>query len=311
MRNQEDLLALAGRYATDRHAPLAVITKEILHYEILHALQASGALHHVTFQGGTSLRLCYQGNRYSEDLDFAGGRDFDPAVMAPFCDMLKREIAGAYGLSVSINDPKPGKLDDQSEVKVSRWNATIAIPNVNSSLPQTALIRIEVADVPAYDADLAPVSINYPHLPAPFSQMLIPVESQAEILGDKIVALGARSYFKARDVWDIKFLLGKGIAEADGLAFVGRKLVDYGLSEGTFKDHLAKRIEQLREPETVALFRKEMSRFVDVTIARYLERPEFVNKFIECSIGLGQYVLAADLESPHRPAGSTVKPPRG
>lgn len=308
MRNQEDLQALASRYATDQRAPLAVVTKEILHYEILHALQTSGALYHLTFQGGTSLRLCYQGNRYSEDLDFAGGRDFDPAVMAPFCDMLKREIADAYGLSVTINDPKPGKLDDRSEVQVSRWNATIAIPKANRSLSQTELIRIEVANVPAYDVDLAPVSINYSHLPAPFSQMLIPVESQAEILGDKIVALGARSYFKARDVWDIKFLLGKGITEAGGLAFVSRKLADYGLPEDKFKERLAKRVAQLGEPETADLFRKEMSRFVDVTIARYLERPEFVGKFIECSVALGQRVLAENFQPPSQ---QSAKRPRG
>ncbi|CDG92427.1 hypothetical protein XBP1_330002 [Xenorhabdus bovienii str. puntauvense] len=31
------------------------------------------------FQGGTSLSLCYGGNRFSEDLDFAGGKDFRPA----------------------------------------------------------------------------------------------------------------------------------------------------------------------------------------------------------------------------------------
>lgn len=300
MRNQEDLLALAGRYATDQRAPAATITKEILHYEILHALQDSGALGHLTFQGGTSLRLCYQGNRYSEDLAFAGGRDFDPKIMAPFCDLLKREIAAAYGLVVTINEPESAKHDPESTVTVSRWSARIEIPNVNRSLPQKELIKVEVADVPAYDVDLMPVSVNYPHLPAPFAQMLIPVESRAEILGDKIVALGARPYFKARDVWDIKFLLNKGIAETSGLAFVARKLVDYGLAEDDFKMRLDARIAQLQQPETAALFRKEMTRFVDTTVATYLERNDFVSKIMEASIALGRRVLEADLNHGRR-----------
>ncbi len=41
--------------------------------------------------------------------------------------------------------------------------------------------------------------------------MLIAVEKESEILADKIVALGAREYLKARDVWDIKFLRDKGV----------------------------------------------------------------------------------------------------
>jgi predicted nucleotidyltransferase component of viral defense system len=310
MRNQEDLLALAGRYATDQRAPVATITKEILHYEILHALQDSGALEHLTFQGGTSLRLCYQGNRYSEDLDFAGGRDFDPRVMDPFCELLKREIADAYGLAVAISEPESGKLDEQSTVTVARWNARIAIPNASRSLPQRELIKIEVANVPAYDADLVPVAINYPHLPAPFSQMLIPVESRAEILADKIVALSARPYFKARDIWDIKFLLNKGIPQAEGLKFVGRKLLDYGLPVDTFRAGLTARIEQLRTPETAESFRKEMIRFVDQTVARYLERTEFIDKIMESSIDLGQYVLNANLEQPAQNVEAKKAAPR-
>ena len=50
-----------------------VIQKELLHYDILFCLKQSGLLDGLVFQGGTSLRLCYGSNRYSEDLDFVGG----------------------------------------------------------------------------------------------------------------------------------------------------------------------------------------------------------------------------------------------
>jgi predicted nucleotidyltransferase component of viral defense system len=52
-----------------------VIEKELLHYDILFSLDKEGLLDILTFQGGTSLRLCYGAPRFSEDLDFAGGRD--------------------------------------------------------------------------------------------------------------------------------------------------------------------------------------------------------------------------------------------
>ena len=53
-----------------------VIEKELLHYDILFALDNADLLDKLTFQGGTSLRLCYGAPRFSEDLDFAGGINF-------------------------------------------------------------------------------------------------------------------------------------------------------------------------------------------------------------------------------------------
>lgn len=53
-----------------------VIAKELLHYDILFSLDTHGLLDQLTFQGGTSLRLCYGADRFSEDLDFVGGYDF-------------------------------------------------------------------------------------------------------------------------------------------------------------------------------------------------------------------------------------------
>ena len=64
-----------GAGTLDRMRP--VIAKELLHYDILFALESENFLDSITFQGGTSLRLCYASPRYSEDLDFAGGWNFN------------------------------------------------------------------------------------------------------------------------------------------------------------------------------------------------------------------------------------------
>src|SRR5258707_8854845 len=50
------------------------LMKEAIHLHLLSALSEAGVLQHVIFQGGTALRLCYGGERYSEDLDFVCGR---------------------------------------------------------------------------------------------------------------------------------------------------------------------------------------------------------------------------------------------
>src|SRR5260370_6866991 len=46
------------------------LVKEAIHLHLLSALSDVGVLGHVVFQGGTALRLCYGGERYSRDLDF-------------------------------------------------------------------------------------------------------------------------------------------------------------------------------------------------------------------------------------------------
>jgi predicted nucleotidyltransferase component of viral defense system len=57
---------------------IPVIEKEILHHDIMHVLVEQGVLQQLTFIGGTSLRLCYNSSRLSEDLDFNGGHSFKP-----------------------------------------------------------------------------------------------------------------------------------------------------------------------------------------------------------------------------------------
>ena len=70
-----DLEELAGEIASkvDGAGITPVIEKEIVHYEIIRSLGRNGLLQDITFQGGTSLRLCYGSQRYSEDLDFVAG----------------------------------------------------------------------------------------------------------------------------------------------------------------------------------------------------------------------------------------------
>jgi Nucleotidyl transferase AbiEii toxin, Type IV TA system len=50
------------------------LLKEAIHLHLLSALSDAGILRYAVFQGGTALRLCYGGERYSEDLDFVCGK---------------------------------------------------------------------------------------------------------------------------------------------------------------------------------------------------------------------------------------------
>lgn len=72
-----------------------VVEKELLHYEIFQALDAEGLLKGLVFQGGTSLRLCRGSDRFSEDLDFAGGKDFSADSMQKIKECVEKRIASA------------------------------------------------------------------------------------------------------------------------------------------------------------------------------------------------------------------------
>lgn len=74
-----------------------VIEKELLHYDILFVLEQAGLLDHLTFQGGTSLRLCHGAPRFSEDLDFVGGRDFASSDMAAIKTCIEAYLGARYG----------------------------------------------------------------------------------------------------------------------------------------------------------------------------------------------------------------------
>lgn len=291
LRTKADLLSLAGQYANERKAPASTIIKEILHYEILFALVQSGAASQLTFRGGTALRLCYQGTRYSEYLDFASGDGFNPEAMSPFADLLQMEIGEAYGLSVEIKAPKDREASDG--VNIARWSAKVHVPQVDPSLPQNQIINIEVASVPAHEADLVAVAANYPHLPTPHRQMIIAAETQNEILADKLVALGARPFIKARDIWDIKFLTDRQIVP--DMALIARKLRDYGWTQGDFKQKLEEKLATLDDPATSKAFHREMSRFVDAGVTSQLENQALVGMFLKRSRELGLRVLNADL----------------
>src|SRR6202008_4007268 len=46
------------------------LVKEAIHLHLLSALSDAGILRHAVFQGETTFRLCYGGDRGSEDVDF-------------------------------------------------------------------------------------------------------------------------------------------------------------------------------------------------------------------------------------------------
>ena len=241
----------------------SVIEKELLHYDILFALEKGGLLDKLTFQGGTSLRLCYGGNRFSEDLDFAGGKDFSSAMLADMKHCIEKYIGERYGLEVTVKEPKDLKQDPKySELSIDKWQIAVVTSPERKDLPKQK-IKVEVANIPAYTREPQPLQINYDFLPDGYSDTLILTESLDEVMADKIISLPATTrYVRHRDIWDLAWLQQQGATL--NMDLVKNKVSDYKLEH--FNKMLDNFLDRLPDIVSSEAFIAEMKRFLPTDV---------------------------------------------
>lgn len=250
-----------------------VIEKEILHYDIMFALDKSGLLGDLVFQGGTCLRLCYGSHRFSEDLDFVGGVSFANAQLQQIRECVMDHIGSRYGLEVYVKNPKEMREEPTYQgLEIDRWQVAVVTNSGRSDLP-TQKIKLEVANVPAHTRVLTNLDRNYNFLPDSYQDLLLPVETMNEILADKIVSLSAcQSYIRYRDIWDIRWLSQEGAKVDEKL--VEKKIHDY--RSPNFLDALRTMKDDVKIISGSATFKDEMSRFIDAKIrSSTIDRPGF------------------------------------
>lgn len=202
--NEETPEKLAAIIAEEDATPdmVPVITKEIYHYYILSAMRENGFLERLTFQGGTSLRLCQASPRYSEDLDFAGGFDFsldDFTTLGTIIENRLKEISP--GSHVTVRPPT-------RERKVNKWSIQIRTALLAKDMPSQR-IKLEIATIPSHDPRMALARVNYAHLEGMFFPIPISAESREEILADKMLSYVASGHIRYRDLWDMGWISGQ------------------------------------------------------------------------------------------------------
>ena len=241
------------------------LMKEAIHLHLLSALSEAGVLRHVVFQGGTALRLCYGGERYSEDLDFVCGKagaylkdvEFN-ALVDRALETTKRTLQRDFDIDatqIALKRPAQPELVKGSDVNVATWQIVVPV-NPTPKTPKSR-IKIEFANVPSYDAKPLTVSVT-PGL-VQIQDVILNAETPNEILADKAVALTAREALKFRDVWDVWFLVNKLGATPDR-EMVLKKFADYGTLDIAAKANA--RLDELAKDATATAFYAEMRRFL-------------------------------------------------
>jgi len=232
---------------------LNLIFKEYLHSVILDYFFRKGLFDTLVFQGGTAIRFFYQGVRYSEGLDFVikgeKKKSFSP-------DNIRRKlesISSYIEKTIPIVKNSNFKIQKEEEL-IGRYvlSSEIELLNINDRT------TIEIGFVPSYTDKTCFLYSEY--LPIPPA---VVVESQEEILSDKIVAFGGRNYLKGRDIWDIYFLsytmdlkIDENIKE-----LVEKKISDYRLGKSRFSKKFKENLDVLEE-RGEEILNIEMRRFL-------------------------------------------------
>ena len=281
MSNPIDFKSLAQKIAQEKdYAPLLpVLEKELLHYEILAALDEARLLDNLVFQGGTSLRLCYGSERFSEDLDFAGGTNFNSANMSSIKEVLEAAITNRYDVEVHVREPGKRVIEQisttESTVLVDCWQIQVITSIRRPDIPQQR-IKLEVAAVPAHTKSIRTLLVNYAELPFGYSNILIPVEEPEEIAADKLLALAMSTYTRYRDIWDLRWLTTRPRFDKILVKeLLEKKTFDYHVDHH-FHNTASDLVTRLPELVTGDAFIELMRRFLPIkTLEQTLEREQF------------------------------------
>ena len=260
----DQIIALAEREAGGNSRLYNTVVKEGLHRDILTCMAKSGLSREVVFQGGTALRLCYENNRYSEDLDFVTATQVSETAIEKFKTLLVEVIGNDYGAQVDFKDPRePQGPANATGIEVRRWSVRIGLDNLPGSTKTKQLIHVEVAEgIPALDAKPRAIKQFTAQPLQPAAPVILQVSSKEEILADKLVALIGREYLKARDIWDIKFLMDGNTPTNE--EWVIQKCRHYGIADTPelISEKLNEKASELASEQAVTGFKNEMSRFL-------------------------------------------------
>ena len=189
--------------------------KEIIQEIILAGLSRGGFFNEAAFFGGTALRIFYNLDRFSENLDFAlivPNKNFD---LNKYFNYIERELK-AYGLNLEINY-KEKKIDSNITSAFVKGDTLELIlkffPNEENHVYNHILKNIKIK----FNVDINPPSgasyeDKYKLLPSPHQVKLYDKES---LFAGKIHAILCRNWSKrtkGRDLYDYVFFIANNIS---------------------------------------------------------------------------------------------------
>jgi predicted nucleotidyltransferase component of viral defense system len=181
---------------------LREITQEI----VLAALGRTDFFQKAGFQGGTCLRIFHSLNRFSEDLDFALQIPDASFGLAPYLDVLRRELT-AYGYELEMEDRS--KADQSVRMAFLKDDSLGNLLRLNykpSAGPSRKLrVKLEVDVNPPSGATFEAKYLDFPFPSA------VCVFDLPSLFAGKLHAVLCRKYLKGRDWYDFIWYTARNI----------------------------------------------------------------------------------------------------
>jgi len=238
---------------------------EIAQLILLHQLYSLSGSREFIFQGGTALRWCYGGSRFSEDLDFVTPLGVDAvraklerALKAAERAMLPHFGPGALTLSDKSTRADTLKLlaDYRPDASREKISVKLEFEGIRKGcLPETK--NHILAALPAVSYLIASGEFRVPRPNA-----VLVAETLPEILSDKIRALLERRYLKGRDIFDLWYLRAVLNAAADK-GTIERKFRMYA-----WPFHAARDLDFFAAPSSAV--REELKKALREDLSRFL-----------------------------------------
>jgi len=214
---------------------------------VLTYLSKENTFQQLVLQGGTALRLFYHNPRFSEDLDFVTVENKNTFNVSPVLHNSISFLLSQFPFLQEVTCKK-----QKEDELLQRYILT-----THSSNPdQHIRLHIEYVHVPSHENE--PRILSFPPL-----QPVVRVETQQEILTDKVLALCYRPYLKGRDLWDIYYLTKEQQIPIQW-DLLWKKTKDYHCSIQETQKAL-QQIPTLLQDQGKQALEKEMQRFLPPT----------------------------------------------
>jgi predicted nucleotidyltransferase component of viral defense system len=238
---------------------------EIAQLILLHQLYSLSGSRDLIFQGGTALRWCYGGSRFSEDLDFVTplGADAVRAKLNRAMKAVEREMVPHFGpgaLTLSDKSTRPETLKLLADYRPAAPREKISLKLQfegirNESRPETKNHILSALPAVSYLTASGDFRVPRPNA-------VLVVETLPEILSDKIRALLERRYLKGRDIFDLWYLRTALNTAAD------KEMIERKFRMYAWPFQAARNLDFFADPSSSALeelktaIREDLSRFL-------------------------------------------------
>ena len=227
--------------------------KEIMQEIVLCGLSRAGFFNHVAFYGGTALRIFYNLDRFSEDLDFSlRSKDINFDLQQFFPALLKE--AYSFGVNVSIRE-KEKSADSFIKSAFLKGNTKEHLlyfygeDKIFSNIMDNENIKIKL-ELDVNPPEFATFEQKYQLLPVPYA---ITLYDEPSLFAGKLHAVICRKWgnrIKGRDLYDYIFYLARGTAANKKhllarLAESGVVEANKDYPENTIKELLCTRFENI------------------------------------------------------------------